>query len=42
MLSKAYSMITLVHGAPSGAAFVSRWPQVELAQRTNDDAASGV
>jgi hypothetical protein len=41
MLSTAYSMITLVHGAPSGAAFVSRWPQVELAQRTND-AASGV
>jgi hypothetical protein len=42
MLYEAYSMITLVHGTPSGAAFVSRWPQVELARRTNDDAASGV
>ncbi|MEA2222418.1 MAG: hypothetical protein QOH83_794 [Solirubrobacteraceae bacterium] len=41
MLSTAYSMLTLVHGAPIGAAFVSRWPQVEIAQRTND-AASGV
>jgi len=41
MLSKAYNMFTLVHGVPSGAEFVSRWPQAELAQDMND-AASGV
>ena len=41
MLSTAHSMSTLVFGAPSGAGFVSRWPQAELAQHMND-AASGV
>jgi hypothetical protein len=41
MLSTAYSISTLVHGAPSGAEFVSRWPQAEVAQHMND-AASGV
>jgi hypothetical protein len=41
MLSEAYTMFTLVHGAPSGAGSASCRPLPELAQRTND-AASGV
>ena len=40
MISMAYITSTLIHGGMP-AARVKCWPQVELAQRTNDAALSG-